>query len=107
MAEFYVLRRNKKSTSIRRISSKLRDWFSFHDTCNWIYAYITWDEEANARTLQILRCDFKDFTYGGRSDNTFTAGKRIPEVTVDHAQAQFFYKIRRHEMVSVGSSAAC
>ena len=29
----------------------------FYDTCNWIYAYITWDECVNARTLQILRCD--------------------------------------------------
>ena len=30
----------------------------FYDTCNWIYAYITWDERVNARTLQIMRCDF-------------------------------------------------
>lgn len=39
----------------------------FYDTCNWIYAYITWDERVNARTLQILRCDFKDFTYGSEA----------------------------------------
>ena len=39
----------------------------FYDTCNWIYAYITWDERVNARTLQIMRCDFNDFTYGSEA----------------------------------------
>lgn len=64
----------------------------FYDTCNWIYAYITWDEEANARTLQILRCDFKDFTYGGEAITLSPQGSVYLKVTVDHAQAQFFYK---------------
>lgn len=64
----------------------------FYDTCNWIYAYITWDEEANARTLQILRCDFKDFTYGGEAITLSPQESVYLKVTVDHAQAQFFYK---------------
>ena len=63
----------------------------FYDTCNWIYAYITWDERLNARTLQIMRCDFKDFTYG--SDAVpLPDGEISLKVCVNGAEAQFYYK---------------
>lgn len=62
----------------------------FYDTCNWIYAYVTRDEVQNARILQILRCDNKDFCYGSDAvplhDGTVSL-----RVEVDHDQAQFYY----------------
>lgn len=63
----------------------------FYDTCNWIYAYITWDERLNARTLQILRCDYKDFTYGSKAI-PLPDGEISLKVCVNGAEAQFYYK---------------
>ena len=63
----------------------------FYDTCNWIYAYITWDERLNARTLQILRCDYKDFTYGSKAV-PLPDGEISLKVCVNGAEAQFYYK---------------
>ena len=63
----------------------------FYDTCNWIYAYITWDERINARTLQILRCDYKDFTYGSEAV-PLPDGEISLKVCVNGAEAQFYYK---------------
>ena len=63
----------------------------FYDTCNWIYAYITWDERINARTLQIMRCDFKDFTYGSEAV-PLPDGEISLKVCVNGAEAQFYYK---------------
>lgn len=63
----------------------------FYDTCNWIYAYITWDERINARTLQIMRCDFKDFTYGSEAVS-LPDGEISLKVCVNGAEAQFYYK---------------
>ena len=62
----------------------------FYDTCNWIYAYITWDERLNARTLQILRCDCKDFTYGSKAI-PLPNGEISLKVCVNGAEAQFYY----------------
>lgn len=36
----------------------------YYDTCNWIYAYVTFDEELACRTARILICDHKVFQYG-------------------------------------------
>jgi xylan 1,4-beta-xylosidase len=36
----------------------------YYDTCNWIYAYVTFDEEFACRTARILICDYEDFHYG-------------------------------------------
>lgn len=63
----------------------------FYDTCNWIYAYITRDERINARTLQIMRCDFKDFTYGSEAV-PLPDGEISLKVCVNGAEAQFYYK---------------
>lgn len=63
----------------------------FYDTCNWIYAYITWDERLNARTLQIMRCDFKDFTYGSEVV-PLPDGEISLKVCVNGAEAQFYYR---------------
>ena len=63
----------------------------FYDTCNWIYAYITWDERINARTLQIMRCDFKDFTYGSEAV-PLPDGEISLKVCVNGAEAQFYYR---------------
>ena len=63
----------------------------FYDTCNWIYAYITWDERVNARTLQIMRCDFNDFTYGSEAV-PLPDGEISLKVCVNGAEAQFYYK---------------
>ena len=60
----------------------------FYDTFNWIYAYITWDERINARTLQILRCDYKDFTYGSKAI-PLPDGEISLKVCVNGAEAQF------------------
>ena len=63
----------------------------FYDTCNWIYAYITWDERINARTLQILRCDYKDFTYGSKAI-PLPDGEISLKACVNGAEAQFYYR---------------
>ena len=39
----------------------------FYDVCNWIYAYVTWDEDRNCRVARVMRCDYKDFAYGSEA----------------------------------------
>lgn len=63
----------------------------FYDICNWIYAYVTWDEVQNTRILRILRCDCKDFSYGSEAVS-LPQGEVVLKVWVNRAQAQFFYK---------------
>lgn len=62
----------------------------FYDTCNWIYAYVTWDERKQSRVMQVMRCDFKDFTYGSEAV-CLTTGPVQLKAEVDHAEARFFY----------------
>lgn len=64
----------------------------FYDTCNWIYAYITWDEERESRVLRVMRCDFKDFSYG--SEAVFLPDGLVTlSVEVDGGEARFFYSL--------------
>ena len=63
----------------------------YYDTCNWIYAYVTFDETANFRVLRILRCDNDDFAYGSenvplRADTILTL-----RVKVRSDKARFLY----------------
>ena len=63
----------------------------FYDTCNWIYAYVTWDERQNARVLRVLRCDYKAFAYGSGAV-PLPAGAVDLRVQVDGAAAQFYWR---------------
>lgn len=62
----------------------------FYDTCNWIYAYITYDERIESRVLRILRCDFKDFTYGSEPV-VLCEGETLLRAEVNSEKAQFYY----------------
>ncbi len=62
----------------------------FYDTCNWIYAYITWDERENGRILKIMRCDFRDFDYGSESV-LIPDGEIALRVEVHGGDAAFFW----------------
>ncbi|MGN0663407.1 MAG: hypothetical protein ACI4LE_09690, partial [Faecalibacterium sp.] len=64
----------------------------YYDTCNWIYAYLTWNEEQRSRTLRILRCDFKDFCYGSEEVLLPNTGAVCLRCEVQGAQAQFLYR---------------
>ena len=66
-------------------------WCCSTTPATWIYAYITWDERVNARTLQIMRCDFNDFTYGSEAV-PLPDGEISLKVCVNGAEAQFYYK---------------
>ena len=63
----------------------------FYDTCNWIYAYVTWDERINTRILRILRCDNKDFSYGSQAKQLPTGPVSL-RTEVNGAAARFFWK---------------
>lgn len=73
----------------------------FYDTCNWIYAYLTWDEVLESRILRVLRCDFKDFSYGSEavpvSDGVVTLSVRVERDT-----AQFFYAVSDGKYLALG-----
>lgn len=64
----------------------------FYDTCNWIYAFVTWDEENETRTLRILRCDNKDFSYGCEAV-LLPAGEIELRVTVRGPAARFAWRM--------------
>ena len=64
----------------------------FYDTCNWIYAFVTWDEENETRTLRILRCDNKDFSYGCEAV-LLPAGAIELRVTVRGPDARFAWRM--------------
>ena len=63
----------------------------FYDTCNWLYACLTWDETRAARVLRILCCDNNSFSYG--SEAAFPPeGPVALRVTVDGAGARFAWR---------------
>lgn len=73
----------------------------FYDTCNWIYAFVTWDERIGSRILRIIRCDFKDFCYG--SDMIpLTEGSVELKVEVEREKAQFYYRMNGSEWTPLG-----
>lgn len=75
----------------------------FYDTCNWIYALVTYSEEAKSRTLQILRCDNNEFSYG--SDAAVLPDGPITLVAeVDQAEAQFYYRTGTSGWNTLGES---
>ena len=61
----------------------------YYDTCNWIYAYLTADDDG-ARFLQILQCDNKDFAYGSEKLPLRPAGSVGLKVAVRGEAAQFY-----------------
>ncbi len=63
----------------------------YYDTCNWIYAFVTYNEEKQLRTLRILRCDNKDFAYGSEEIAVTDCAPLRIRVTVNGANAQFYY----------------
>ena len=75
----------------------------FYDTCNWIYALVTYSEEAQSRILQILRCDNNEFSYG--SDEVVLPDGPVTLVAeVDLAEAQFYYKTGTSGWNTLGES---
>lgn len=60
----------------------------FYDVCNWIYAYVTWDEDRNCRVAQVMRCDYKDFSYGSDAVSLPDGPVRL-RVQVNGAEARF------------------
>ena len=73
----------------------------YYDTCNWIYAYVTWDEAQNCRTLRVMQCDFKDFAYGSEAV-CLLEGEISLRAEVDHAEARFFYKTEGTDWAPLG-----
>lgn len=73
----------------------------FYDTCNWIYAYITWDEVLNTRVLRVLRCDGKDFSYGSKAEKLGDGPVEL-RVEVNFAEAQFSYRTANAEWNLLG-----
>lgn len=63
----------------------------FYDTCNWIYAFVTYNEETNGRILQIMCCDNNDFSYGSEAIS-LSDGPVSLLVEVDRDCAQFYYR---------------
>lgn len=63
----------------------------YYDTCNWIYAYVTWDEVQHCRILRVMQCDFKDLAYGSEAV-CLPEGAVSLRAEVDHAEARFFYR---------------
>lgn len=62
----------------------------YYDTCNWIYAYTTYNEKKSGRVVRILRCDNKDFAYGSE-EFLVPAGPVTLRAEVRGATAQFFF----------------
>lgn len=60
----------------------------FYDTCNWIYALVTRDD-GGQRYARVLRCDFKDFSYGSEA-LPLPDGPVGLRVEVDGAAARFW-----------------
>lgn len=60
----------------------------FYDTCNWIYALVTRDD-GGQRYARVLRCDFKDFSYGSEA-LPLPDGPVGLRVEVDGAVARFW-----------------
>ncbi|MCH9276072.1 glycoside hydrolase family 43 protein [Bifidobacterium amazonense] len=63
----------------------------YYDTCNWIYAYVSFDSEGtDRRILQVLRCDHEELTYGSEAVVLDDGPVRV-KVAVRHAVANFSY----------------
>lgn len=75
----------------------------FYDTCNWIYAFVTYSEDRQGRVLQIMRCDNKDFTYGS-GETVLPDGPLTLMAEVDRAEAQFYYKVGEAEWNTLGDA---
>lgn len=63
----------------------------YYDTCNWIYAYLTFEEETGGRVLRILRCDSDEFSYGSERTPLETDTEVTLRAEVRGAEARFFY----------------
>ena len=74
----------------------------YYDTCNWIYAYLTYSEEKKARALRILRCANKDFAYGSDEILLRGTGPITLRVQVDGAAAQFSYAVNQGIRIPLG-----
>lgn len=61
----------------------------FYDTCNWMYACVTWDETRGTRIARVLRCDNKDFSYGSEA-MPLPDGPVTLSVRVARDKARFF-----------------
>lgn len=75
----------------------------FYDTCNWIYAFVTWDERISSRILQIIRCDFKEFCYGSNAI-PLPEGDVALKVEVEREKAQFFYRMNTEAWMPLGEA---
>lgn len=73
----------------------------FYDTCNWIYAYITWQEGRGCRELRLLRCDNKDFSYGSEAV-PLPDGAVTLRAAVDGAEARFSYAVEGEQLRPLG-----
>ena len=73
----------------------------YYDTCNWIYAYVTWDEVRHCRILQVMQCDFKDFSYGSEAV-CLPEGAVSLRAEVNRAEARFFYKTNGADWALLG-----
>ena len=73
----------------------------YYDTCNWIYAYVTWDEVRHCRILRVMQCDFKDFSYDSEAV-CLPEGTVSLRAEVDHAEARFFYKTNGADWAPLG-----
>lgn len=75
----------------------------YYDTCNWIYAYVTWDETRACRVLRVMQCDFKDFVYGSEAV-CLPEGVISLRAEVDHAKARFFYRTEGSDWQPLGGA---
>lgn len=63
----------------------------FYDTGNWIYAFVSHNEEHSCRVLRIMRCDNSEFAYGSE-EAQLPDGPISLLVDVERDSAQFFYR---------------
>lgn len=73
----------------------------FYDTCNWIYALATYNEDIQRRTVQILRCDNNDFSYGSE-ETALPEGPVELRVEVDRDKAWFSCRAEEAEWKLLG-----
>lgn len=67
----------------------------FYDTNNWIYEYITFNEEKNIRTVQIMRADGNDFLMESE-ETELPDGEIILSVDVNEREASFSWQALGH-----------
>lgn len=76
----------------------------YYDTCNWIYAYVTYNEIKKCRTLRILICDLKNFAYGSDEIVLSNNAPLRLSVKVDGASAQFYYAQNVQSLTPLGEA---